>query len=75
MEITTGDQARRPDFTYGPVLNDLQYGALRTQLEHFTRCVVTDTEPAIAPADARAAVELCVAIHRSLATGQPVLLP
>ena len=75
VEITTGAGATRPDFTYGPVLNDRQYGALRTQLEHFARCVVTGEEPAVSPADARAAVELCVAIHRSLASGQPVTLP
>ena len=74
VEITGADGARRPDYTYGPLIHDRQYGALRAELEHFARCIVTDEEPLITPADARAAVELCVAIHRSLAAGQPVVL-
>lgn len=75
VEITCADGARRPDFTYGPIIHDRQYGALRVELEHFVRCIVTDEEPLITPADARAAVEICVAIHRSLETAQPVVLP
>lgn len=74
IEISTQEGAHRPDFTYGPIIHDRQYGALRAQLEHFARCIVSDEEPLISPADARAAVELCVAIHRSLETGQPVTL-
>ena len=74
LEISGHDRARRPDIAYGPVLNGLQHGALRTQLEHFADCVRTGCEPLITPADARAAVELCVAIHQSLDTGAPVVL-
>jgi predicted dehydrogenase len=74
LEIDGQDRARRPDIAYGPLLCDLQYGALRTQLEHFATCVRTGRQPLITPADARAAVELCVAIHQSLDSGQPVVL-
>lgn len=74
LEVSGADRVRRPDVTYGPVLNDQQYGALRTQLEHFADCLLTGREPMISPADARAAVEVCQAIHESLRTGLPVTL-
>lgn len=74
LEVAGQDRARRPDIAYGPIVCDLQHGALRTQLEHFADCIRTGSQPTITPADARAAVELCVAIHRSLDSGQPVVL-
>ncbi len=74
LEVAGHDRARRPDIAYGPVVCDLQHGALRTQLEHFADCVRTGRPPLITPTDARAAVELCVAVHQSLDTGQPVVL-
>lgn len=74
LEVSGADRVSRPDVTYGPILNDLQYGALRTQLEHFAACVQQGREPMISPADARAAVEVCEAIHESLRTQQPVVL-
>lgn len=74
VEITGQNGATRPDYTYGPIIHDRQYGALRTQLEHFARCVVSEETFLISPADARAAVELCAAIHKSLKTGLPVTL-
>ncbi len=74
LEIASQDRARRPDIAYGPIVCDLQHGALRTQLEHFADCVRTGCPPLISPSDARAAVELCVAIHQSLDAGMPVAL-
>lgn len=72
LEVVGPQRARRPDVTYGPVLGGRQHGALRTQLEHFADCLRLGHEPLITPADARAAVVLCEAIHQSLATGLPV---
>lgn len=74
LDIAGLDRARRPDIAYGPVMLDQQHGALRTQLEHFASCVVHNTEPLVSNADARAAVAVADAIHRSLASGQPVTL-
>lgn len=74
VEITGADGMRRPDVSYGYTLSDTLYGALRCQLEHFVECIVTEEEPLILPGDARAAVEICAAIHRSLELGEPVLL-
>jgi predicted dehydrogenase len=74
LEVSSHDRARRPDIAYGPTFDGLQHGALRTQLEHFADCVRTGREPLVTPADARAAVELCAAIHQSLDTGAPVVL-
>jgi len=74
LEVAGTDRARRPDIAYGPIMNHLQYGALRTQLEHFADCVHNGQAPMISPEDARAAVEICQAIHESLRTQQPVSL-
>jgi predicted dehydrogenase len=74
LEISSQERATRPDVTYGPILCDQQHGALRTQLEHFADCVREARPPLISAADARAAVEVCCAIHASLDSGQPVIL-
>ena len=81
VRVTVGDEActlvsaqraTRPDILYGPVVHGESQGALRRQLEHFARCVRGDREPLISGEDARAAVEVCVAIHESLQSGGPV---
>ena len=41
------------------------------QLEHFAECIAEDREPAISPAEARSAVAVALAIHRSLESGGP----
>ena len=73
-EIASDARASRPDIAYGPEMLDRQMGALRTQLEHFADCVISDREPFVPNADARAAVGVAAAIHESLATGLPVNL-
>ena len=72
--IIDGERATRPDILYGPLMHEQQAGALRAQLEHFADCVISDKEPLISPADARAAVEVACAIHDSLRSGAPVYL-
>ena len=74
LDVASSDRARRPDIAYGPVMLGQQHGALRTQLEHFAACVLQDEDPLVSNADARAAVAVADAIHRSLASGQPVTL-
>lgn len=60
------------DVTYSPEVQGRLAGALRTQLEHFALCVLRDEEPAVSNADARSAVAVAEAIHRSLELGRPV---
>jgi len=72
--VISPDRATRPDILYGPQLHGEQSGALRAQLAHFADCVRLDREPLISPQDARAAVEVAVAIHASLRSGAPVYL-
>lgn len=73
-EVAGPDRALRPDVAYGPVMLGQQFGALRTQLEHFADCVLRDRAPAVSNSDARAAVRVAEAIHESLRTGLPVAL-
>jgi predicted dehydrogenase len=74
LEVAGQERSDRLDVIYGPEIAGVQHGALRTQLEHFADCVRTGRPPLVTPTDARAAVELCVAIHESLETGAPVKL-
>jgi predicted dehydrogenase len=74
LEVISPARVSRPDVTYGPIICNLQQGAVRTELEHFAACVRSGQPPIISPADARAAVEMCCAIHESLKTGLPVVL-
>jgi predicted dehydrogenase len=73
-EVASATRAERPDVTYGPVFAGKQQGALRLQLEHFAECVRTRREPLISPEDARAAVAVAEGIHKSLETGDRVML-
>jgi len=74
LEVSGPDRSWRPDIAYGPVVYDQQAGAIRHQLEHFARCIRDEQEFIITPEDARAAVVLADAIHRSLETGMPAQL-
>jgi UDP-N-acetylglucosamine 3-dehydrogenase len=74
LEQHSQDRGQRPDIVYWPQMHGRGEGALRRQLEHFAECVLLDQDPVITPQDARRAVEVAVAIHVSLDTGQPVEL-
>lgn len=71
-EVSSTIHASRPDVTYGPLVAGQLQGALTAQLRHFAECVRTRHEPLITPEDARAAVAVAEAIHRSLETGTKV---
>lgn len=74
FERASAERAQRPDLIYWTEMHGRAHGALTRQLEHFAQCVAQDLEPVISPAAARSAVEVAVAIHRSLETGAPVAL-
>ncbi len=72
FEQHSAERAQRADIVYWTEMHGRAHGGLRRQLEHFAECIIEDREPAVSPADARAAVAVAVAIHASLATGGPV---
>lgn len=72
LELSGPERSWRPDIAYGPVVCDQQAGAIRSQLEHFARCILDEQDFIISPEDAKAAVVLAEAIHRSLETAMPV---
>jgi predicted dehydrogenase len=71
LEVIDGSKTSCVDNTYGPEVGGVIVGALRTQLEHFATCVLTDAEPLAPLTEARQAVAVVEAIRRSLASGQP----
>jgi len=72
MEAADARRSRRPDMVYWTEVHGRAQGALPDQLEHFAQCILDDAETVISPQDARHAVEVADAMHRSLATGAPV---
>ena len=72
FEQQSSQAAQRPDVIYWTEMHERAHGGLTRQLEHFAECVLEDREPAVSPDDARSAVEVADAIHRSLQSGQPV---
>ncbi len=74
MEAADTQRTRRPDMVYWTEVHGRAQGALPDQLEHFAECVRTGADPVISPQEARHAVEVAQAMHRSLETGAPVCL-
>ncbi|HEY3268171.1 MAG TPA: Gfo/Idh/MocA family oxidoreductase [Armatimonadota bacterium] len=74
FEVCSDAHATRPDVSYGPVIAGRLHGALRAQLEHFAECVRAGRQPLITPEDARAAVAVAEAIHRSLKSGSRAMV-
>ncbi|MCX8184070.1 MAG: Gfo/Idh/MocA family oxidoreductase [Crenarchaeota archaeon] len=60
---------------YQPVVHGRVKGYLRDEIIHFLNCVEGKEEPLVSAEDARAAVEVALAIHKSLKDGKPVTLP
>jgi UDP-N-acetylglucosamine 3-dehydrogenase len=60
---------------YQPVVHGQVRGYLRDEIAHFINCVRGREKPLVSAEDARAAVEVALAIHKSLKEGRPVRLP
>lgn len=71
MEIYREGVAGHPDTVYAPQVAGESYGALRAEDSHFVNCILQDKDFIISPQDAREAVAVVEAIHRSLESGQP----
>ena len=57
------------------LLLDEEFGGYLPQLEHFLQVVRGEEEPTVAPVDGYRAVELIVATHLAMASGDAVPLP
>lgn len=60
---------------YQPVIRGKVRGYLREEIAHFINCVRGKEEPLVSAEDARAAVEVALAMHKSLKEGRPIRLP
>jgi len=59
---------------YWPEVHGRIGGALREEIEHFTRYILDKEGPVCTLEDGRAATEIALAVHESLNTGRPVRL-
>ena len=59
---------------YQPVVHGQVRGYLRDEISHFINCVKGVEKPLVSAEDARAALEVALAVHRSLKEGRPVAL-
>ncbi|MEM2087193.1 MAG: Gfo/Idh/MocA family oxidoreductase [Thermoproteota archaeon] len=60
---------------YQPVIHGKVKGYLRDEIIHFLNCVEGKEKPLVSAEDARAAVEVALAIHKSIKEGRSVTLP
>ncbi|NHV99111.1 MAG: Gfo/Idh/MocA family oxidoreductase [Thaumarchaeota archaeon] len=70
-----GEKGQETLSYYNPVVQGQVKGYLRDEISHFINCVKGVEKPLVSAEDARAAVEVALAIHRSIRQGRPVTLP
>jgi UDP-N-acetylglucosamine 3-dehydrogenase len=73
LSVCGKDGWQSADTTYWPMLYGMRSGALREELQYFSRCIVEDKQPAvIRPEEALEAVRACLAAEKSAELGNPV---
>ena len=76
VEIAAAARAEHPDTAYWPVVGGATRGAIYAELEYFATCCLRGEPPArVTVEDARRAVAVANAIHRSAETGRVIELP
>lgn len=60
------EKSEFPDTTYHLVLHNRAFGILRTEVEHFIDCLITDREPIISGEEGLLAVKVAEAAHKSI---------
>ena len=70
-EVFETGRVRHPKYSTVYEQDGRIYGSFRHALEHFTRCIRTDTEPLTSARRVIGVVSALEAIHRSLASGMP----
>jgi predicted dehydrogenase len=68
------DRIEPEDVYYSPIVHERMEGAMRSEVDHFVRCVRGDVEPLCSAADGAAAVEVSLAMERSADGGVVVAL-
>jgi len=74
LKIHGPDGIRFQDVSYGPTIYGERLGTMRTQLEHFLKCIVHDETPLVGVEEGLAGVRAATALEESMKTGQPVYL-
>lgn len=69
-----GDGLTNDDVHYSPIVHDRMWGAMSIEVDHFVRCVRGDAEPLCSAADGAAAVDVSLAMERSAARGEAVVV-
>ena len=72
IEVSVEDTFSFPDLTYFPVVAGKVVGALKESLGHMVDCVLHDKDPAVGGEDGRRALEIALAIRKSISTKKPV---
>jgi len=69
-----GDSLENDDVHYSPIVHERMRGAMSIEVDHFVECVRGDAAPLCTAADGAAAVEISLAMERSAAGGEVVVL-
>lgn len=76
IRINDKDGWRLPDTIHWPLMRGKLVGALKEEISYFTDCVMRGEKPTvITPQEARAALEVVLAVEESIKRRQPVSLP
>jgi predicted dehydrogenase len=64
-----------PDTRHWPAMHGKLTGAAQLEMEHFFECVVQDKEPLVTGLDGRKALEVMLAVEKSIAEDRIIPLP
>ncbi len=74
LKIHGSSGIRFQDVSYGPIIHGERLGNMRTQLEHFLRCIIRDETPIVGTEEGLAGVRAVTALEESMETGKAVYL-
>ncbi len=73
FKVYSVEGVEKPDVTYWPKMDTHAEGALRDELEYFTRCVAEGRQPTAVPLeDARRALEIAIMAMKSAENKEPI---
>lgn len=74
LKIHGPDGIRFSEVSYWPIVHGERWGIMRTQLEHFLKCIIRDRTPLVGVEEGLAGVRAATALEESIRTGKPVYL-
>lgn len=69
-----GDRLEKDDVYYSPIVHERMRGAMSIEVDHFVQCVRGEADPLCSAADGAVAVDVSLAMERSAAGGEAVVL-